>query len=332
MRESGKAMRALGSSLLLILVIAVVIVLSGAFYTVGEIQQVVITQFGKPVGEPITTAGLKMKIPFIQQVNVIDKRILEWDGNPSDMPTKDKLYVSVDMFARWRITDPLQYFLRLRDERSAQSRLDDILGSETRNSVAKHELIEIIRTTKDRVPLQDTSIENVNNAVGVLLPIEKGREVVEQEIFKAAAPKVAVFGIELLDVRFKRIDYNESVRQKIYDRMVSERRQIAEQFRSEGNGEAARINGNRERDLQKIQSEAYRKVEEIRGGADAKATEIYAKAYNQSPEAVSFYEFTRTMVAYKSIITTNTTLVLSTGSELFKFLEGIEAKQDSPSR
>jgi membrane protease subunit HflC len=325
-------MRALGSSLLLILVIAVVIVLSDAFYIVGEIQQVIITQFGKPVGEPVTTAGLKMKIPFIQQVNVIDKRILEWDGNPSDMPTKDKLYVSVDMFARWRITDPLQYFLRLRDERSAQSRLDDILGSETRNSVAKHELIEIIRTTKDRVPLQDTSIENVNNAVGVLLPIEKGREAVEQEIFKAASPKVAVFGIELLDVRFKRIDYNESVRQKIYDRMVSERRQIAEQFRSEGNGEAARINGNRERDLQKIQSEAYRKVEEIRGEADAKATEIYAKAYNQSPEAVSFYEFTRTMKAYKSIIATNTTLVLSTGSELFKFLEGIEAKQDSPSR
>ena len=321
-------MRALGTSLFLILAIAVIIVLSGAFYTVSEIQQVIITQFGKPVGEPVTTAGLKLKIPFIQNVNSIDKRILEWDGNPSDMPTKDKLYVSVDMFARWRITDPLQYFLRLRDERSAQSRLDDILGSETRNSVAKHELIEIIRTTKDRVPLQDTSIENVNNALGVLLPIEKGREAVEQEIFKAAAPKVAVFGIELLDVRFKRIDYNESVRQKIYDRMVSERRQIAEQFRSEGNGEAARINGNRERDLQKIQSEAYRKVEEIRGEADARATEIYAKAYNQSPDAVSFYEFTRTMEAYKSIITTNTTLVLSTGSELFKFLEGIDAGKD----
>ena len=322
-------MKGLGSSLFLILVIAVVVVLSGAFYTVSEIQQVIITQFGRPVGEPVTAAGLNMKIPFIQDVNVIDKRILEWDGNPSDMPTKDKLYISVDMFARWRITDPLQYFLRLRDERSAQSRLDDILGSETRNSVAKHELIEIIRTTKDRVPLQDTTLQNANNVVGVLLPIQKGREKVEREIFEAAAPKVAVFGIELLDVRFKRIDYNQSVRPKIYDRMVSERRQIAEQFRSEGNGEAARINGNRERDLQKIQSEAYRKVEEIRGEADAKATEIYAKAYNQSPEAVSFYEFTRTMEAYKSIITTNTTLVLSTGSELFKFLEGIDAGNDS---
>ena len=322
-------MKALGSGLLLILIIAVVVVLPGAFYTVSEIKQVIITQFGKPVGEPVTSAGLKMKIPFIQDVNVIDKRILEWDGNPSDMPTKDKLYISVDMFARWRITDPLQYFLRLRDERSAQSRLDDILGSETRNSVAKHELIEIIRTTKDRVPLQDTSLQNANNVVGTLVPIQKGREKVEQEIFEAAAPKVAVFGIELLDVRFKRIDYNKSVRPKIYDRMVSERRQIAEQFRSEGNGEAARINGNRERDLQKIQSEAYRKVEEIRGEADAKATEIYSKAYNQSPAAVSFYEFTRTMEAYKSIITTNTTLVLSTSSDLFKFLKGIEPEKDA---
>lgn len=325
-------MRSLGSGLLILLVIAIVLVMSGAFYTVSEIQQVIITQFGKPVGKPITTAGLKMKIPFIQEVNAIDKRILEWDGNPSDMPTKDKLYVSVDMFARWRITDPLQYFLRLRDERSAQSRLDDILGSETRNSVAKHELIEIIRTTKDRVPLQDTSIESANSPVGVLLPIEKGREGVEKEIFKAAAPKIAVFGIQLLDVRFKRIDYNESVRQKIYDRMVSERRQIAEQFRSEGNGEAARINGNRERDLQKIQSEAYRKVEEIRGEADARATEIYAKAYNQSPEAVKFYEFMRTMESYKSIIDTNTTLVLSTGSELFRYLEGIDTGNDLKSK
>ena len=315
-------MKSILSLILFIASVAVLVGLMGSLYTVSEIEQVIITQFGKPVGEPITTAGLKFKLPFIQEVNPIDKRILEWDGSPSDMPTKDKLYVSVDMFARWRITDPLQYFLRLRDERSAQSRLDDILGSETRNSVAKHELIEIIRTTKGRVPLQDTSLQDANNVVGVLLPIEKGRVEVEQEIFEAAAPKVAVFGIELLDVRFKRVDYNASVRPKIYDRMVSERRQIAEQFRSEGNGEAARINGNRERDLQKIQSEAYRKVEEIRGEADARATEIYAKAYNQSREAVKFYEFTRTMEAYKSIITTNTTLILSTDSELFKFLKG----------
>ena len=298
-------------------------VAASSLYTVSEVEQVIITQFGKPVGAPVTTAGLKLKVPFIQSVNPIDKRILEWDGNPSDMPTKDKLYIAVDLFARWRITDPLQYFLRLRDERSAQSRLDDILGSETRNAIAKHELIEIIRTTRDRAPLRDALLTDAERDVGTLVPIQKGRKLVEREIFVAAAEKVRVFGIELLDIRFKRIHYNESVRPKIYDRMISERRQIAERFLSEGHGEAARIRGNRLRDLNKIQSEAYRRVEEIRGAADAKATGIYASAYNQSPEAVEFYEFTRTLQAYKSIITENTTLVLSTDSDLFKFLKGM---------
>jgi modulator of FtsH protease HflC len=166
-------------------------VLMNAFYTVSEVEQAIITQFGRPVGEPVTTAGLKLKIPFIQDVNPIDKRILEWDGNPSDMPTKDKLYIAVDLFARWRIEDPLQYFLRLRDERSAQSRLDDILGSETRNAVAKHELIEIIRTTKDRVPLRDTQLLTATgNDVGALVPIQRGRKLVEQEIFAAGSEKV----------------------------------------------------------------------------------------------------------------------------------------------
>jgi membrane protease subunit HflC len=304
--------------------------LMSSIYTVSEVQQAIITQFGRPIGDPVTSAGLKFKVPFIQDVNLIDKRVLEWDGNPSDMPTKDKLYVSVDLFARWRIVEPLQYFLRLHDERSAQSRLDDVLGSETRNAVAKHELIEIIRTTKDRVPLRDALVTDAGRPldVGSLVPIQKGRKQVEQEIFAEAAQKVRVFGIELLDIRFKRINYNESVRPKIYDRMISERRQIAERFLSEGNGEAARIRGNRLRDMNKIQSEAYRQVEEIRGVADAKATEIYAKAYNQSPEAVTFYEFTRTMQAYKSLIAENTTLVLSTDSDLFKFLKGINPKGD----
>ena len=308
-----------------------ILTLKSALYTVGEVEQVIITQFGKPVGEPVTEAGLKLKLPFVQQVNIIDKRVLEWDGDPSDMPTKDKLYISVDLFARWRITDPLQYFLRLRDERSAQSRLDDILGSETRNAVAKHELIEIIRTTKDREPLRDDLLTDAERALkmGALLPIQKGRKLVELEIFNAAADKVRVFGIELLDIRFKRINYNASVRPKIYDRMISERRQIAERFLSEGRGEAARIRGNRLRDLNKIQSEAYRQVEEIRGLADAKATEIYAQSYNQSPQAVSLYEFTRTMQAYRSIISDNTTLVLSSNSELFKFLQGIDTESSA---
>ncbi len=314
----------------LLILVAGLFVLRSSIYTVDEVEQAIITQFGKPVGEPVVEAGLKFKVPFIQEVNPIDKRVLEWDGPPSDMPTKDKLYISVDLFARWKIVDPLQYFLRLRDERSAQSRLDDILGSETRNAVAKHELIEIIRTSKDRIPLRDTilaSTEQEQN-MGSLVPIEKGRKLVEQEIFAAASEKVGVFGIELLDIRFKRINYNESVRPKIYDRMISERRQIAERFLSEGNGEAARIRGNRVRDLNKIQSEAYRAVEEIRGLADAKATEIYAGAYNQSPLAVEFYEFTRTMASYPSIIGESTTVVLSTSSDLFKYLKGMTPKTE----
>ena len=314
----------------LVLLGAAAFVLMNSVYTVNEVQQIVVTQFGKPVGEPITTAGLKVKVPFIQEVNPIDKRVLEWDGSPSDMPTKDKLYISVDLFARWRIVDPLQYFLRLRDERSAQSRLDDILGSETRNAVAKHELIEIIRTSKDRLPLRDSMMTSAQQEVKMrsLVPIQKGRMLVEAEIFEAASEKVQVFGIELLDIRFKRINYNQSVRPKIYDRMISERRQIAERFLSEGNGEAARIRGDRIRDLNKIQSEAYREVEEIRGAADAKATEIYATAYNQSAESVDFYEFTRTMQSYKDIIADNSTLVLSTDSDLFKFLKGMDPDAD----
>ena len=310
--------------LIIIFLVIVSIVLLSSLYTVNEVEQVIITQFGKPVGKPKTKAGLGFKLPFIQKINRIDERILEWDGTPSDMPTKDKLYISVDTFGRWRITDPLQYFLRLRDERSALSRLDDILGSETRNAVAKHKLIEMIRTTKDRTPLKDEAlVAKDNSAIGVLVPIYKGRQLIEQEVFNAAAPKLEVFGIELLDVRFKRINYNQSVRVKIYDRMISERLQIAERFRSEGNGEAARILGTKERELKKIQSEAYRAVEEVRGEADARATDIYAKAYNQSTESVDFYEFLKSMETYKKVVDSKTTLILSTESDLFSYLKGI---------
>lgn len=310
---------------LILLLLLLVILARSAVYTVSEVEQVIITQFGRPIGTPVVEAGLKMKVPFIQDINPIDKRVLEWDGNPSDMPTKDKLYIAVDLFARWRIIDPLQYFLRLRDERSAQSRLDDILGSETRNAVAKHELIEIVRTTKERTPLRDDILASAESPseIGVLVPIQKGRKQIEEEIFRAAAEKIQVFGIELLDIRFKRINYNESVSPKIYERMISERRQIAERFLSEGHGEAARIRGNRVRELNRIQSEAYRQVEEIRGEADAKAAAIYAGAYNQSPASARFYEFTRTMQSYKSILAGDTTLMLSTDSDMFKFLDGI---------
>ena len=232
-----------------------------SLYRVGETEQVIITQFGKPVGGVDSDAGLKIKIPFIQKINRIEKRILLWDGAANDMPTKDKLYITVDTFGRWRIKDPLQYFLRLRDERSAQSRLEDILGSETRNAVAKHELIEIIRTTKGREPEVDPLL--VDADIGKLLPIKRGRRQVEEDIYTAASGKLSEFGIELLDIRFKRINYNESVRQKIYARMISERQQIAERFRSEGAGEAAKIIGSKEKELKRIESEAYQKIQTI---------------------------------------------------------------------
>lgn len=313
----------------ILILLAAIIVGSGAFYSVAETEQVIITQFGKPMGEPITEAGLHFKVPFVQEVNRIDKRILEWDGKRTEMPTKDKLYISVDTFGRWRITEPLEYFRRLRDERSAQSRLEDILGSETRNAIAKHDLIEVIRTTKDRQPTRDDSIEEIgegSSKIGVLHAIDKGRQMIEKEIQSAARVKLAEFGIDLLDVRFKRINYNQSVVVKIYDRMISERQQIAARFRSEGEGEAAKKMGDKERDLNEIESEAYKTVQEIQGAADAKATEIYATAYDQTPDSRKLYEFLKTMETYKSVIGDDSTLVFSTDSELFRFLKSASGK------
>ncbi|MCM2369825.1 protease modulator HflC [Aporhodopirellula aestuarii] len=297
--------------------------LYNASYSVHETEQVIITQFGKPVGDPISEAGLHLKLPFVQDVTRIEKRILEWDGRPNEMPTKDKTYIVVDTFGRWRIEDAKQFYLRLRDERSAQSRLDDILGSETRNAIAKHKLIEVIRTTKDRVPDRDAALVDAPGNVGVLYPITKGRASIENEIFEKAAGKLNDFGIELLDVRFKRINYNESVQQRIYDRMISERQQIAERFRSEGEGEAAKIIGKKERDLLEIESEAYKRVQEIQGAADAEATEIYASAYNQSKDSVAFYEFIKTMETYQKMLGGDSTLIMTTDSDIFKFLKNV---------
>jgi membrane protease subunit HflC len=304
-----------------IIVVAVLALLAYASaFRVNETEQVIITQFGEPMGDVISDAGLKFKVPFIQVANRIEKRILMWDGSANDMPTKDKLYITVDTFGRWRIKDPLQYFLRLRDERSAQSRLEDILGSETRNAVAQHELIEIVRTTKGRTASFDPLLADVD--IGRLRPIQRGRRLIEADIFAAASSKLAEFGIELLDVRFKRINYNESVRQKIYARMISERQQIAERFGSEGAGEAARIIGNKEKDLQQIESEAYRKTQTIKGVADAKATAIYARAYDQTTASRDLYDFVQTLETYQSVIDPGTTLVLTTDSELYGLLNG----------
>jgi len=297
-------------------------------FTVDQTEQVIITQFGKPVGEPITDPGLHFKIPFTQQINSFDKRYLAWDGPMVEMSTKDKTYVQVDTFARWRITQPMQYYLRLRDERSAQSRLEDILGSETRTAIARHELIEVVRSDKDRKPLQDESLGPLTGegTIGVLRPIRVGRAAIEKDVFDAAAPKLAEFGIELLDVRFKRINYNHQVLERIHQRMISERLQIAQRFRSEGEGEAARINGNRDRDINEIESTAYKRVQEIQGEADAKATEIYAKAYGQKSESAEFYKFLKSMETYRKVIDRDATIVLSTNSDLFGLLKRVEQK------
>ena len=300
----------------------------GCFYTVHQIEQVILTQFGKPVGEPITDPGLHFRVPFIQEVNRIDKRFLEWDGSPVAIPTRDKTYIHVDTFARWRISDAKTFFVRLRDERSAQSRLEDILGSETRNSVAKHDLIEIVRTDKDRKPLHDETLKAPigMGTIGTLSPIWFGRLKIEADIKKAAALKLQEFGIELLDVRLRHVNYNPDVLGRIYQRMISERLQIAQRFRSEGEGEAARIAGQKERDINEIQSTAYRQVQEIRGESDAKASEIYARAYTQNPQAAEFYNFLKGMETYRKILTKDATLVLSTDSDLFNLLKRAGAK------
>lgn len=325
--------------LMSVILAGALMVASGSFYTVHETEQVIITEFGKRKGDPITQAGLRFKVPFIQKVNRFEKRVLEWDGSPSEMPTKDKLYIIVDTFARWRVSDPLKYFLALREETRAQNRLDAILGSETRNAVAKHNLIEMIRTTKDRevMTLGDPAIENSegNEQIGKLEPIAKGRSVIEEEIKNNSVEKLAEFGIELLDIRFKRINYNVNVRNRIYERMISERQQIAELFRSEGGAEASRILGNKELELKKIESEAYKTIQSIRGQADAQATQIYAEAYNQSPAAAEFYEFLKTMETYEAVLGEDTKVVLSTESDLFRFLKKmpevrLSGKDDAP--
>jgi membrane protease subunit HflC len=313
-------MKAILSTVGALVAVIVLVVLRSSIYTLSETEQAVITQFGKPVGEPVTRAGLHFKTPFVQEVNRFEKRILEWDGPSVSMPTKDKVYIVVDTFGRWRIRDPLLFLQQVRDERSAQSRLEDILGSETRNVIARHDLIEAVRTTKDRQPQLD---ENVmpDARLATMQPIRKGRAVLEKEIFDLAAPKVRGFGIDLLDVRFKRLNYNENVSETIFQRMISERQQIAERYRSEGAGEAAKILGNRERDLLQIESEAYRKVQEIEGEADAKALEIYAGAYDRSLSARQFFEFLKTMETYKATLTADTNLILTTNSDLLQFLK-----------
>ncbi len=324
-----RALRSLGDVVVspagLVLALLAAVAILGCAYTVDQAEQVVITQFGRPIGAPINAdgsasgPGLHFKIPFMQSANRFEKRILEWDGAAAEMTTLDKLYVVVDTFARWRIKDPLTYLQSLRDERSAISRLDDIIGSETRNVVARHALIELVRSDKVRGAASEAAAPG--EAAAPLPPIRFGRHALEQEILAAAREKVGIWGIELLDVRVKRINYKPGVIEKIYDRMMSERLQIADRFRSEGAGEAAKIAGRRDRDLQEIQSGSYRKVQEIRGKADAQASEIYARAYTAGPRAAEFYGFMKTLETYRDTLGRDSTLILTTDSDLFRLLK-----------
>ena len=307
-------MRSTRPTLVIVLLVGLFLAASSA-YIVSETNQVVITQFGEPVGEPITDPGLHFKIPFIQTANMFEKRFLEWDGFPNQVPTRDRRFIWVDTYARWRITDPLLFFQRLRDERGAQSRLDDILDGETRNAVARHDLIEIVRTS-NREPA-DTAASELEEAE-TLDPIVTGREQITREILGAAAAAVGELGIELLDLKFKRINYIADVQQDVFARMIAERQRIAEEFRSEGQGESARIQGERERDLAQIQSEAFRAAEEIRGTADAEAIDIYADAYGRDAQ---FYAFTKSLETYERTMDPSTFFILGTDSELLRFLE-----------
>ena len=307
-------MRPIRPTLVAVLLVGLFLAGSSA-YIVSEFNQAVITQFGEPVGEPITEPGLHFKIPFIQTANMFEKRFLEWDGFPNQVPTRDRRFIWVDTYARWRITDPLLFFQRLRDERGAQSRLDDILDGETRNAVARHDLIEIVRTS-NREPA-DATATGMEEAE-VLAPIVSGREQITREILEAAAAAVGELGIELLDLQFKRINYIADVQQDVFARMIAERQRIAAEFRSEGQGESARIQGERERDLARIQSEAFRAAEEIRGTADAEAIDIYADAYNQD---AAFYAFTKSLETYERTMDPGTFLILGTDSQLLRFLE-----------
>ena len=303
-----------------VLVILGIVVLRGTIYTIDETQQVVITQFGRPIGEPIKTAGLYFKRPFIQKVNYFERRILQWDGSPNQIPTKDKRYIWVDTTARWRIADPLKFLQSVGNEVGAHARLDDIIDSSTRDSITNHLLIEALRNT-NRLLERAEEAEEVLGAEEALARIEVGREELTREILRQAQELVPQYGIELIDVRIKRINYVEEVRKKVYQRMISERNRVAEQYRSEGQGRKAEIEGEMEKELKRITSEAYRKAQEIKGKADAEAIKIYAGAYSKDPE---FYSFVRTLETYKETIDERSTLILSTDSDYFKYLKDLK--------
>jgi len=299
--------------------VALILLISSTF-NVNEYEQVVVTQFGRPIGTAITKPGINFKMPFIQTANIFEKRFMEWVGDPNQLPTKDKKFIFVETYARWQITDPLQFFKRLTNERGAQSRLDDILDGETRNVVAKNNIEELVRSS-NRKPELDSIGEVLGDSLAVVFV---GRDKMQNMILASANKQAVELGIKILDFRFKRINYVQEVQTQVYERMKSERFRIADKFRSEGQGEASKINGEKDRELKTIQSGAFKKAEEIKGKADANAASIYASAYNQSEQSKNLYGFLKSMETLDKSFSEKTSVILSTNSEIYKYLKKAE--------
>ncbi len=305
-------------SLIIAGIVLVLILIGNPFYIVEEGKQAIITQFGQPIGDAVTEAGLHIKIPFIQKVTTFEKRMLEWDGYPTQIPTKDKRYIWVDTTARWKIQNPLKFFQSVYDERGAHARLDDIVDSAVRDAVTSQNLIELVRSTNKIVE----NLEKVEKGEefideGALATIKIGRDRIRKDILEKAKKLAPQYGIKLIDVRIKRINYVEEVRRKVYERMIAERKRAAEQYRSEGRGIRAEVEGRTEKELKAVLSDAYRKSQEVKGKADAESTKIYAEAYNRDPE---FFSFLKTLETYSKTIDKNTTIILTTEGEYFKYL------------
>ena len=303
-----------------VIVFIVLLVLSGAVFTVDETQQCIITQFGDPVGDPITSAGLHFKMPIIQKATFFEKRIMEWDGDRNEIPTKDKKYILLDTFARWRIADPLKFYQSVNNERAALGRLDDIIDGITRDFISENVLIEVVRNSNRVLAVASEGETGFIDPADSLL-IEHGRLKITAQILEKVQQTIPQYGIEVLDILIKQVNYNEEVRKKVFDRMISERRRIAQLYRSQGQGRRAEIEGEMKKELQRIDSEAYRTAQEIKGRADAKATQIYANAYTRDPQ---FYSLIQTLDSYRQTLDSTSTLILSTDSEYLKYLKQVK--------
>jgi membrane protease subunit HflC len=302
--------------IILVAVLVAVIVLAEAVYIVSETNQVIVTQFGEPIGGAVATAGVHLKMPFIQKANYFEKRWLEWEGDSNQIPTKDKKYIWVETYCRWRISDPLVFFQRVQNERGALSRLDDIVDGEARNAVANYDLIEIVRSSNRVFEQSEEAV--AKDTSEVIAKIMLGRDKIAKIILEKADKITPEFGVEIKDVQIKRVNYVDEVQKKVFERMIAERQRIASKYRSEGDGKSAEIRGQKEKELKRIQSEAYRKAQEIMGKADAEATRIYATAYNLDAE---LYQFLKTLESYRTSLAKDTWLVLSTDSEFLKYLK-----------